>query len=261
MNYNPRIYIRDYGSPTLRMLAFANGYELDFSDVDLRRSLIMHAENSVVGEEYLLLSGDQQSGSDVLDLSGSGNDLLVLSNPVAMRFFGSDVALQYSNVSQFPSWAYELTFNDADLKRSLITTADSATFSLAAAEAGLLRSVLMAGDGSAFALTGSAANFTLGNILLADPATYSVTASDAGLLRQLPMTAAAASFALAGIDAGLFRTLFVAADAASFGLTFRDAVVTTDNIEAPSGDQQSGGDLTLLSGDQQTGEDFLLISQ
>lgn len=259
--YNPRIYIRDYGDPTRRVLAFSGVYALDFLPAELRRRLIMHAENSVVGEEFLLLSGDQQSGADLLDLSGSGNDLLVLSNPVAMRFYGSDVALQYSNVSEFPSWSYDLTFKDAELRRSLIMPAETSAFLWVGADAGLPRSVLISGGLSSFALTGNAANFTLGNILPADTTTYLVTANDAGLMRQLPMTAAVASFAWTAGDADLARTLFMTADGTSFALTFRDAAVTTDSIEALSGDQQSGGDLTLLSGDQQTGEDFLLISQ
>src|SRR5690349_14030419 len=108
--YNPRIYIRDYGTPTLRMLVFSDSYSFNWSESDLKRGLVMHAENPTTGEDFLLLDGDMQNGSDVLDLSGTGNDLLVLTNDTVMRFFGSDVALQYSDISGFPSWSYDLAF-------------------------------------------------------------------------------------------------------------------------------------------------------
>jgi hypothetical protein len=261
MNYNPRIYIRDYGAPTRRLLALGQGYEFDFSDIDLRRSLIMHAENPVVGEEFLLLDGDMQSGTDLLDMSGSGNDLLVLSNPVLMRFFGSDVALQYSNISGFPSWSYELVVNDADLRRSLFIRVDEDALVVTPNDVGLIRSLLMAADTASYAFTGNAANFTTGKIITADAATYAMTAPDAALLRQLPMAAAVASFAWSGTDATLTRSLVLSADAATYTATFNAALLSLDNIEALSGDASSGSDLSLLSGDAQSGTDFLLFSQ
>lgn len=259
--YNPKIYIRDYGSPDHRLLAFAGGYEFDFTDADLKRALIIHAENPVIGEEFLLLSGDQQSGADLLDLSGVGNDLLVLTNPVAMRWFGSDVALQYSNVSAFPSWAYELVLNDADLRRALIMVTEGAAFGWEGQAADLQRGLVVSGAGISYAVSTFAADFKLGNIIPAAPAAFEFASSDAGLLRSLPMVAATAAYAWSVSDANLARALVIGATGASFNLTFNDANISTDSILELSGDQQSGGDLMLLSGDQSDGDDFLLLSQ
>lgn len=259
--YNPRIYIRDYGSPTRRMLAFSGSYLFHWFNADFRRDLIMHAENPATGEEFMLLAGDMQAGSDVIDLSGSGNDLLVLTNDTAIRFFGSDVALQYSNISGFPSWSYDLVGNDAELRRTLFFPVTVDTFALTYGSANLLRGVLMAADTGTYAMTASAATFTVGNILVAEPAAYALTVSDAELLRQLPMTAASASFAWSGVDVLLTRTLFMPATVSTFAFTFNDASASTDSIIALSGDASSGGDLLLVSGDAQTGTDYLLISQ
>lgn len=151
--YNPKIYIRDYGSPTLRMLAFWGSYLLTPSLVDMRRDLIVHADNPFTGDEFILLSGDMQSGSDVEALSGSGDDLLVITNPNTMRFFGTDVVLLYSNITAFPSWAYDLVGNDAGLKRNLITQFTTDVFAQTNNAAELLRSLPMTADIASFVST------------------------------------------------------------------------------------------------------------
>jgi len=258
--YNPKIYIRDYGVPDHRLLAFWGGYSLAAFDAGLLRDLIMHAENPFVGEEFLLLEGDEQSGVDTLDLTGTGNDRLVLSVSQAMRFYGSDANFQYSNISDFPSWAYEFTEYDAGLIRALFLRTEAVAFSETTQAAGLLRSLLMPAATRSYGMTTFAANLTRSLIVEGMGAAFEVTASDADLLRQLPMAATVVTFTTTGYDAALLRDLMVTASGGSFSATFIDANISTDSFELLSGDQQSGSDAKLLSGDQQSDEDLLLLS-
>lgn len=92
--YDPKIYIRDYGTPTRRILWGVAKVSVSFGVLALKRALVMRIENRLAGEPGLLLSGDAQvTGNDVLLLSGAGGRL-VLSTDSNVRVRLNDVRFQ-----------------------------------------------------------------------------------------------------------------------------------------------------------------------
>ncbi|MGV8830353.1 MAG: hypothetical protein ACOH2N_00115 [Devosia sp.] len=162
MNYNPRIYIRDYGAPTHRFLAYWAGFYLNGIDAALKRHLIMHAEGPDTAEPFLLLSGDMTDGDDILALSGVSNDLMVIATSDAFRLFGSDVELIYSIKFLVDVTPFDLTGGDVGFLRDLFLHTDTGvgTFTLSTPSAGLAaQRIIVAGAGT-FTATGIAADLT-----------------------------------------------------------------------------------------------------
>lgn len=90
MRYRPRIFIRDYGAPTRRELLYANSFLVGGGDVGMRRGLFLRIDNSDAGEPGILLSGDAQTGADLLELSGE-DGFLIRSSDANIRVFFSEV--------------------------------------------------------------------------------------------------------------------------------------------------------------------------
>lgn len=87
MSYSPKVYIRDYGTPTKRLLAFTGNFLVDGKDVSLKRNLRFVAESPSSGLVRLLLAGDAQSGTDVFLLSDSYQFLLTDSHQYGTYFY------------------------------------------------------------------------------------------------------------------------------------------------------------------------------
>lgn len=261
MLYDPKIYIRDYGAPTERMLAYWGGFYLTGIDVALKRDLIMHAENPVVGEEFFLLSGDMNSGGDTLDLSGQGNDRLVISDNVAIRVFGPDVTLIYSIIEPVTTGEYSLTGNDAGATRDLFARTESEPFDLTGIDAALKRDLIVHVTAGEFDLVGQDIGVNLGIIFAVEPGVFALDGYDVNLPRQYPIIASAGTISINGVSVGLYADRVIAVAAATFTVMGNAADIITNVPIGLSGDMTDGDDNLLLTGDMQSGTDFLTTSK
>lgn len=259
--YNPKIYIRDYGIPTRRMLAFAGFFALFGPAIKMLRDLFFRIEKSEGGDFFLLLSGDMQSGSDVLSLSGVGNNLLLLSAYDHFRLYAPDVQLIYSIVKPVTVGAFVLTGNAVIFRRALILTTETGDIALSGVDVDLRRDLRFPCNAAAFLLTGRAANIQLGIILNADAGAFALSGSPANLDRSYPLIANAATFTLSPIAAGMISAKIMAVNAATFTVSGNANDVYLVETMGLSGDMQSGSDSLLLSGDMQSGSDLLTISK
>jgi hypothetical protein len=261
MLYDPKIFIRDYGTPTKRFLAYWGGFDLNGVDAALKRHLIIHAENPVAGEEFVTLSGDMNSGADTLDLSGIGNDRLVLANEVAIRVFGPDVTLIYSIIEPITAGAFVVATSDIGLTRDLFSRTGTGAYELGGEDAALKRDLLLHVEAGSIALTGVDVEIELGIILAVDVGTFTVTDHAARLLRHYPILPTAGTFSISGKTAGLIADRHLAADAGTFTMNGNAIDVVTGMPIGLSGDMNDGDDSLLLTGDAQSGADFLTTSK
>lgn len=156
--YKPRIFIRGYGTPSARLLAFSGSFILGDPGAALKRHLILNAEGADTAEPYLLLSGDMTDGDDILRLSGAGNDLAVLTTNDAFRLFGPDVDMIYSIVFPVDTRPFVISAADIRLLRHYPLPVETAGYSVTRPPSSLLAQRLLAAAASAFVLTGQAAN-------------------------------------------------------------------------------------------------------
>lgn len=166
MTYDPKIFIRDYGAPTRRILAYCGRFALVGAVVRMLRALVLVAENPVDGEEFVLLSGDAQSGSDVILLSGTEDGLLAITNAVRIRFFGPDVRFHRHLILKVDSGAMVLDGRPATLGNEILLQADAGAFAAMGIAVGTKRSLRMAPSAGNLALNGADIVINPGDIIL-----------------------------------------------------------------------------------------------
>lgn len=216
MSYDPKIYIRGYGAPDHRVLAFWGGFALDGKDIAPKRHLIVHAEGADTAEPYLLLSGDMSDGDDFLSLSGVGNDLMVIMENGAFRLFGPDVTLTYSIIYPVDVTVFDMTAGDASLNRHLLLRTDLGALELVGNDVGLLQYPPLNADTGVFAVSGQ----------------------DIGLIVDWKMVAGSGGFALTGNISNLnIEELIELSGDMSDG----------DDLAMLSGDMQDGADFIIIS--------------
>lgn len=128
MTYEPRIYIRDYPQPTIYSVARSGAFVLTGYDSTTVRHLI----STPLGPDtfLVLLSGDMQSGTDHIALSGdeAGNVLMGVQQ-ASGRFVltGYPAAAAFGVTQSFPdTGAFIVTGNDvvADYSGELYLSGD-----------------------------------------------------------------------------------------------------------------------------------------
>lgn len=261
MTYDPKIFIRDYGTPTSRLLAFWGGFDIDGQTATLKRDLFLRTAGAEPGEQFTLLSGDEQSGGDLLELSGAGNDLLVMATNNAFRVFGPDVDLIYSIVEVVTAGIYSLTGNGVAARLSLIVHGEKGSFVLAAPALTTRRALIVQLSAGSFSLSGVEAEIQLGNILNIDSFAFTLTGANALLSRRYPILANAATFTLSRRPAGLLAARIMPSAPGAYTVSASTTEMFTDIPIGLSGDMQSGDDGLLLSGDMQSGTDLLNTSK
>lgn len=159
MTYKPRIYIRDYGVATERMLVYKAAFTSQVGDASFRRALRIPVINEDAGEPGLLISEiDPISGLPIIS-----DDLLLLT--------GEDGYLVLTTSENFRT-----SFADARLRLSFAST-------------------LRTGD---FVLAGSGAQFFVGQREYVDAGTFALTGIDVPFTRRLIMDVNTGGIALAG---------------------------------------------------------------
>lgn len=122
--YDPKIYIRDYGSPTYSTLVHTAPLTVTLNPVETFRELIVEVESELQGSDRLLLSGDAQvTGTDVLLLSGTMGALLLSAatlTRVTFNDIGVDVMsrLRLSGDAQATGYDLLLLSGDAQISGS-----------------------------------------------------------------------------------------------------------------------------------------------
>ena len=97
--YAPRIYIRDYGEPTRRMLAYFGEYDLTGNDIATRRALFLRAESGVTGVDAIIFSGDAAPGALLLSGDAQTNgDRLVTTNSAGSRVRGGEITIRLGDI-------------------------------------------------------------------------------------------------------------------------------------------------------------------
>lgn len=259
MTFDPKIFIRDYSTPTVRALAYAGVYDLDGNPVDLERALILRAENIGSGEGNVLLSGDATDGDDILVFSGDeGPSDYVLTNSALVRMAGNDVAL-YINLNELAVLAgeFDLTGQDVEFLRGVLLAGDTSAFLFSSLSVTLRRALVVAAAQRGYTISGAAVNLNLGYVRIVDTTSFALTGYDISFSHDWVMPAALKTYTFTLRDANLTRTLISHKTAASYALTGAAAnlftLTTAEEGILFSGDMQSGTDTVLLSGDDGPG--------
>lgn len=259
--YNPKIYIRDYQATEYRMLAFKAEYDLDGMDVELRRALFLRAEGPPIGAVRLKLSGDQQSGADVLRFSGDVAGPVFLTHSAALHLHGGDVTFVIGSIYPVDTGSFALTGKNAEFVRALIDHAGAGPFTMSVGAVDLRRDLLLRAEPATFSLVGKPANITSGMLFGVDPGIFEMTANSPAIVAHYLLPAETRNMTVAGQNAQFLRSLVFAAEPANFALAGNSVEFSESSHFLLSGDQQSGADRIRLSGDQQDGTDTLIISE
>lgn len=260
MSYTPKIFIRDYGAPTHRLLAYSKALGYGAPAVPMKRDLYLRIVAAEPGEQYLELSGDMQSGSDLLALSGPGNDLLVLDLNDAFRAFRTDAGLIYSILEPALVEAYTLAGQGAALKRGLVLRATSQPLALSGRATIDRRTLFHRASTQSFDLVGVTGNIQLGQIVNIDRGSLALAGRSASLRRGFSIPGNAATYGLSPTSTRLLTAKIIPASASTFTVTRRAADLTKVLVLGLSGDMQSGDDAEKLSGDMQSSDDVLTLS-
>lgn len=257
MEYNPRIFIRGYTATDYRLLVNPGEFEVATGVARLSKQSVLFAGDNP-GIEGIKLSGDAQSGSDVVLLSGDETG-----------------ALQGTTTTRF-----RVNFNPAFLFLGKILQARRGSFSVTASQARLNRSRKAKAETGLFNVTGNQARLSFDRLLRTAAGTFTVTFNPATLTANVgapddPLVL------LSGDQQGGFENLILSGDAQSGSdrlkvsfatLTAQSAAITVTFNQArliasqagpmlASGDAQSGSDHIVLSGDAQSGGDRLITSK
>jgi hypothetical protein len=142
--YKPRVYIRDYGTPTKRLLAFKGSFQYTGYNILLKRNLVLRADAASATEERLLLSGDAQFGTDVLKISSDSVLLLASGRQYKMNFV--DFNLFLHRVFRADTNVFALTGNALGMKRQLKMSVTSGSYTLTGYPLTFTRRLLLSGD-------------------------------------------------------------------------------------------------------------------
>ena len=159
--FRPRIFIRDYGEPTERLLAINGAFLVEGEDgAGFMRALLLRIDETGTAADQILLSGDAQSGSDVLSLSGMDN-ALVLTNEGAFRVNEPDVRFTLHHGLSASGGHVATAGNAAGLAAHLVLDGPTDGVTVSGKDAGLERGLTISAGSAAFALTGSAVDLQI----------------------------------------------------------------------------------------------------
>lgn len=142
--YKPRVYIRDYGNPTKRLLAFKGSFQLVGNSIQLKRNLVLRADAALAAETRLLLSGDAQSGTDVFKISADSVLLLASGRQYKINFFDSNF-IRYK-VFKADTNVFAFSGKVLGLKRQLRMSVTSGSYTMTGYPLTFIRRLLLSGD-------------------------------------------------------------------------------------------------------------------
>jgi hypothetical protein len=166
MGYDPKIYIRDYGVPDRGYLVYAAHVAVEFNQTDYLRDLLVRIDDVVGGSAGILLSGDAQSGSDVLLLSGAEGKLFLSSPSTIMRIITYDIEFLTGVFFEPDTMGLVVAGQDIDWLRDLVSSVAPTTIDVAFRNASFLRDLLVAPDSEAATVTFSDIEFIVSSSLI-----------------------------------------------------------------------------------------------
>jgi len=186
---------------------------------------------------YLLLSGDAQSGTDRLLLSGDTGDNVYLqagrtldaTTAGSYSVTGTDATFLYGYSVDATTGSYSVAGTAASLLHNHVIDATSGAYAITGTDATLqIGYVIDATTAGSYAINGTAASLLHGFLIDATTSSYTVTGTDATLTRaggNKTIDALGGAYTISGTDATLEHGFVVSATSGSYTISGVDALL------------------------------------